>query len=80
MGTSWEYNRAWASINEETHPGKSETELKEVAAQEWLKLLNKMGQSGWELVSERTALGGLSSSGTFWVEFTGTLKRQGSPL
>jgi hypothetical protein len=67
-------------VNEGTRPGKTETELEETAAKEWTDLLNKMGKSGWELVSEQTVVDGVSVLGTFQIEFGGTMKRPGSPL
>ncbi len=76
MTASWEYTRVSASLTEGTHPGKSEAEIKETAGKEWIDLLNRMGKSGWELVSERVAFDGEPAVGTFWVEFSGTLKRQ----
>lgn len=45
-----------------------------------MKLLNELGDSGWELVTERLVIDGLSSVGTFVVEYSGTLKRPGAPL
>lgn len=74
MATTWEYTRVNASAEKE-HPlaGDHEKATGEALAF-WLRQLNERGAEGWELVSERFASGG-GGAGSFWVEYSGTMKR-----
>lgn len=75
MATAWEYTRAGVNLASQTRPGEPDPDLKRRAISEWLGKLNEMGDDGWELLSEHFAAGGLES-GSLWVEYVGTMKRQ----
>jgi len=88
MATTWEYIGVSASANAtKPHGAEGGQTLAESAYQKavaeatnsWIAKLNEHGATGWELVSERFAAGGAGrSSDPYWVEYAGTMKRQGS--
>ncbi len=80
MASTWEYKSIWIYLDESGNPGKNAGELKTQANEEWIALLNQLGATGWELVSERVSLDPVGRPGEFWIEYVGTMKRQGSPL
>lgn len=47
------------------------------AQDDWLAVLNKLGNEGWELITERASYYAGMSGGVESFTFTGTLKREG---
>jgi hypothetical protein len=81
MATDWDYLRTCATARIAENEGGNSRLALGLAEEQWEEKLKELGRDGWELVSEQALSGGSGSpADPFWAEFTGTMKRQGSPL
>jgi hypothetical protein len=80
MTMAWAYNRHRMRVDQDDVSALNHTSFAAWADAEWIKALDELGCTGWELVSDEIIYGGDFEDDSAWVEFSGTLKRQGEPL